>query len=198
MEKLTRSICILFDEPVDQQTSSHPLSCNTKLEHKIRRLLEKYKSSPSDWHKYTLFHPLEYTRNLVDAGNGRFNVIILCWGPGQFSQIHNHADSQCFVKVLQGQLLESRYACPKDEGGSEPKPLIEVSANVVGTNEVTFINDAIGIHRMENNSHTDNAISLHVYFPPLLGCQLFDLRTGRKDSSTTVFHTQFGRKMKKK
>lgn len=24
-----------------------------------------------------------YTRNLVDEGNGKFNVIVLCWGEGQ-------------------------------------------------------------------------------------------------------------------
>lgn len=24
-----------------------------------------------------------YTRNLVDEGNGKFNLIVLCWGEGQ-------------------------------------------------------------------------------------------------------------------
>ena len=34
---------------------------------------------------YTLpaFFIPRYTRNLVDEGNGKFNVIILCWGEGQ-------------------------------------------------------------------------------------------------------------------
>lgn len=26
--------------------------------------------------------PFRYTRNLVDQGNGKFNLMILCWGEG--------------------------------------------------------------------------------------------------------------------
>lgn len=40
-----------------------------------------------------------YTRNLVDEGNGRYNLIVLCWDSGQGSGIHDHADSHCFMKV---------------------------------------------------------------------------------------------------
>ncbi|KAI1704578.1 cysteine dioxygenase type I domain-containing protein [Ditylenchus destructor] len=159
-------------------------------------MLEKYKSNQRDWQKYTLFHPLEYTRNLVDAGNGQFNLIILCWGPGQFSQIHNHTDSHCFVKVLQGQLLETRYACPK--AGDEGEPLVEIGSDIHPTNAITYISDQIGLHRMENNSHTDNAVTLHLYTPPLTHCHLFDLRTGKRDNSTASYHTEFGRRTNKK
>ena len=41
-----------------------------------------------------------YTRNLVDRGNGRYNLIVLCWDSGQGSSIHDHGDSHCFMKVL--------------------------------------------------------------------------------------------------
>ena len=26
---------------------------------------------------------IRYTRNLVDEGNGKYNLIVLCWGEGQ-------------------------------------------------------------------------------------------------------------------
>ena len=32
---------------------------------------------------------LRYTRNLVDEGNGRYNLIVLCWGEG-----HGRLDHQ--------------------------------------------------------------------------------------------------------
>lgn len=57
-----------------------------------------------------------YTRNLVDAGNGKFNLMILCWGEGHASAIHDHADSHCFMKMLKGELREIRYSWPKDTG----------------------------------------------------------------------------------
>lgn len=44
------------------------------------------------------FH--RYTRNLVERGNGRYNLIVLCWDSGQGSSIHDHAGSHCFMKVL--------------------------------------------------------------------------------------------------
>jgi len=40
--------------------------------------------------------------NLVDQGNGKFNLMILCWGEGHGSSIHDHTDSYCFLKMLQG------------------------------------------------------------------------------------------------
>ena len=40
------------------------------------------KSNRADWDKYALFDPAKYTRNLVSNGNGKFNLLILCWGEG--------------------------------------------------------------------------------------------------------------------
>lgn len=49
----------------------------------------------------------------MDAGNGKFNLMILCWGPGHGSAIHDHADSHCFMKILSGSLAEVRFAWPQ-------------------------------------------------------------------------------------
>lgn len=59
--------------------------------------------------------PHRYTRNLVDAGNGKFNLMILCWGEGHGSAIHDHSKSHCFMKMLKGELCETRYAWPTQE-----------------------------------------------------------------------------------
>lgn len=41
-----------------------------------------------------------YSRNLVDGGNGLFNVLILCWPSGSGSKIHDHPGSHCIVRRL--------------------------------------------------------------------------------------------------
>ncbi|VDQ07485.1 unnamed protein product [Trichobilharzia regenti] len=41
-----------------------------------------------------------YTRNLVDEGNGKYNLLLLCWSGGQKTGIHDHAGSHCFVKAI--------------------------------------------------------------------------------------------------
>lgn len=40
-----------------------------------------------------------YTRNLVDTGNGKYNLMIVCWSEGQGSGIHDHPNSHCIMKV---------------------------------------------------------------------------------------------------
>lgn len=69
-----------------------------------------------------------YTRNLVDAGNGKFNLMILCWGPGHGSAIHDHADAHCMMKMLSGQLSEIRYAWPKDPKESEEGDIFKAAS----------------------------------------------------------------------
>jgi cysteine dioxygenase len=39
--------------------------------------------------------------------------------------------------------------------------------------------DKIGLHRVENKSHSKKAVSLHVYCPPILECERFDERTSK-------------------
>lgn len=78
----------------------------------VNHLLLSYKSNPMEWKKFAKFDRYRYTRNLVDAGNGKFNLMIICWGEAHGSAIHDHADSHCFMKMLQGELREIRYAWP--------------------------------------------------------------------------------------
>ncbi|KAF7278583.1 hypothetical protein GWI33_008202 [Rhynchophorus ferrugineus] len=67
---------------------------NVDLVHYIMRA---YKSNPIEWKKYAKFDRYRYTRNLVDDGNGKYNLMALCWGEG-------HG----------GSLEEVRYAWPKE------------------------------------------------------------------------------------
>lgn len=40
------------------------------------------------------------------------------------------------------------------------------------TNEVTYMSDELGLHRVENPSHSNRAVSLHLYSPPFKSCQV--------------------------
>jgi len=157
----------------------------------LREVLESYKSNPADWQKYAHFDAHKYTRNLVDVGNGKFNLLILCWGPGMGSSIHDHTDSHCFVKVLDGSLLETRYAWPEDS----ESPMEETGSDLHNTNGVTYISDKIGLHRMENPSHSDCTVTLHLYIPPFDHCRVFDQRTGKSSNALVTFYTKYGEKV---
>ncbi|KAF7634539.1 Cysteine dioxygenase [Meloidogyne graminicola] len=180
MDKLIKEIREIFNED----------SINIE---EVKQLLEEYKSNANDWNKFALFDPHKYTRNLVDAGNGKYNLMILCWGPGMGSSIHDHTNAHCFVKVLQGNLLETRFELPIEE--QSEKPLIESGTQLYKLNGVSYISDKIGLHRMENPSHSDSAITLHLYIPPFTHCNTFNQRTGFKQKCNVTFYSKFGNKV---
>ena len=72
---------------------------------------------------------------MIDEGNGKYNLMLLCWGGGHGSAIHDHADAHCFMKILNGNLSEIRFSWPSDSG-----PMVEISRNTLETNSVCYIN----------------------------------------------------------
>jgi cysteine dioxygenase len=160
----------------------------------VMDLFETYKSNQADWKKYTKFDTHRYTRNLVSAGNGKYNLMLLCWGEGMGSSIHDHADAHCFVKILDGALREVQYDWPKTENADQP--LVEKCSGSLSKNSVTYINDSIGLHRVENSSHTDPAVSLHCYIPPFEACHAFNQQTGHRTRCKVTFWSKFGERTK--
>lgn len=229
----------------------------------VQKLMGGYKSNPKDWSKYAKFDRFRYTRNLVDAGNGAFNIMILCWGPGHASAIHDHADSHCFMKLLSGNLDEVRYEWPEnvqpevmkvlkknkprrkccsesqdglvekisklncqnesgddrrqtdrcpndkcdggknsdenlsDDEGYDIRDMKVRGRSKMEVNDVCYINDALGLHRVENPSHVDGAVSLHLYCPPFDSCRVFDARTGKPTEVKVTFWSMYGKKIKR-
>ncbi|XP_041988405.1 cysteine dioxygenase type 1 [Aricia agestis] len=203
----------------------------------VQKLMACYKSDPKDWKKYAKFDRFRYTRNLVDAGNGAFNIMILCWGPGHASAIHDHADSHCFMKLLSGSLEEVRYDWPEnvepevvkklkkkptrrccseseelenkmnnveisehqceEAGEYEAGNMNEIGRTRLEVDDVCYINDALGLHRMENPSYVDGAVSLHLYCPPFDSCRVFDSTTGKASEVKVTFWSMYGKKIKR-
>ncbi|KAJ3604181.1 hypothetical protein NHX12_028922 [Muraenolepis orangiensis] len=157
----------------------------------VQSVMESYQTQPHEWMKYAKFDQYRYTRNLVDEGNGKFNLMILCWGEGHGSSIHDHTDSHCFMKLLQGQLKETLFDWPCDKTHGD---MLQKSQRILQENQVAYINDSLGLHRVENGSHTECAASLHLYSPPFQACQTFDQRTGHRNTVKMTFCSKYGEK----
>lgn len=156
----------------------------------MKAILESYQSNKEDWGKFTFFDPHRYTRNLVDKGNNLFNVMILCWSEGQGSGIHDHANAHCFVKILEGELKETRFEWPKCEGQEMTVKQVTVNKR----NQVAYMCDEFGLHRMENPSHSNKAVSMHIYCPPFRECTTFDQKSGHARKCPVTFFSTFGKK----
>jgi len=180
----------------------------------VQYLMESYQSDPAEWLKYAKFNKFRYTRNLVDAGNGKFNLMVLCWGEGNGSSIHNHPNSDCVMKILAGQLTEVRFAWPDkhndpqhcsdadpqhdEDDDRQLQPMCEIGRTVLETDGICHINDTMGLHRVENASHTDKAVSLHLYCPPFDECSTFNQHTGHETLAKSTFWSIHGEKVSKK
>lgn len=159
---------------------------------RIQRLMANYQSNPQDWRKYAHFDSSKYTRNLVDAGNGSFNLLVLAWGPGQASPIHDHAGSHCVMKILDGQLQESLYDWPNQAD----TPMHCSRTTTYQPDQVTYMHDKLGLHRV-GNSTAANSLSLHLYTPPITHAITFQESTSQpRKAGTCTFYSVHGEKVK--
>ncbi|KAF5404530.1 Cysteine dioxygenase type I [Paragonimus heterotremus] len=169
----------------------------------VKQLLASLCCATSDWEKYAYFDEFRYTRNLIDDGNDKFNLILLCWGEGQATGIHEHNGAHCFFKVLSGEVRETLYAWPESFDKQTPVrrdqpkcPLRLKKVTDFPTDGVSYIHDKIGLHRIENPSHTKRAVSLHVYCPPIRETINFEEATGRTNQCRPTFYSKYGRRMR--
>ncbi|CAL3971155.1 hypothetical protein PZA11_007481 [Diplocarpon coronariae] len=169
----------------------------------LTALLRDYASQPEHWRAYAhADRRKQYTRNLVAEVPGVFNLLMLVWTPGKKSPVHDHADSHCLMKILQGELMETRFAMPEGGAGGETSAgasagaedaegagpgkggqegLRETQRTLFREDKVAYISDQLGLHEMRNPSMTEFAVSLHLYTPPnaaMYGCHVFDPETG--------------------
>ena len=97
----------------------------------------------------------EYEREILHR-EPAFELMRIDWAPGACTPVHDHPENGCLVKVLQGELLERRYAL-----GKEDEPLHTAT---LAMGQVTYLEGAAGIHEVENAMATP-AASLHIYAP---------------------------------
>jgi predicted metal-dependent enzyme (double-stranded beta helix superfamily) len=83
---------------------------------------------------------------------------VLVWTPGKGSPIHDHGNAHCLMKILRGNLTETRFEFPQaGEGQGQMK---EISKKVYKEDAVAYMADELGLHRVTNEG-SDFAVSLH-------------------------------------
>jgi hypothetical protein len=77
--------------------------------------------------------------------------------------IHDHADAHCLMKILKGSLKETRFNFPKNSA----TPPESIKETVYSENQVTYMSDELGLHKISNPDPENVAVSLHREFPCL-------------------------------
>lgn len=149
-------------------------------------LLRRYASEHRDWEDFAHFAGDRYSRNLVHRGRD-YELLLLCWGEGHESPIHNHAEQACWMAVLDGELEEVHYRVPDGEGG----PLAEGRRQAMSRGQVAFIEDSIALHLIRPTAG-NRGVSLHLYAKPIDQCNIYCPDTGRTELIEMGYHSVRG------
>jgi predicted metal-dependent enzyme (double-stranded beta helix superfamily) len=99
-----------------------------------------------------------YARNLV-LRTQTFELLVLCWRPGQRSTIHDHGGSVGVVRVYRGDLTSRLFSV------AEGAPATPISEDLAWPGAHAAV-DRADVHQLANQSDRD-VVTVHVYSPPL-------------------------------
>ena len=125
----------------------------------IERLLREADVDREDMVVACKFSEVNYARNIL-AKSPWYQLIVICWREGQASPIHDHGESACGVRVVDGTATELRYE-KVDDGSVRMRSQGEFSPGDV------CVTSTDQIHVIRNEAGRDDLITLHLYSPPL-------------------------------
>ena len=156
---------------------------------------------------YRHFIPEHYTRNMVFR-NDLFELLVICWGVGQVTPVHNHDNQLGWMTVQEGMLSLQNYrrvSCAMGGPGDDPdrckagstKPVIleEVAQiDIASVGAVTTTDRQETIHQIGNlAAFGEPALSVHVYSRPIDSCVIYDLDRKTCQRVPLVYHSEQGR-----
>ncbi|MBX9831002.1 cysteine dioxygenase family protein [Candidatus Babeliales bacterium] len=151
----------------------------------VLRLLQKEAPTLAMLEPYIFFSNARYTRNLIHKAPD-FDLLLLCWGPGQHSPVHGHEGQKCWMKVLDGRLEFTDY---QEEPPHERRLLSPLTVNI---GEAGYVDGPAGIHAV-GNAFDIPAISLHLYALPFEQCDVYNLDLNEKHKVSLTYHTIHGK-----
>ncbi|MFT5648489.1 MAG: cysteine dioxygenase [Aureispira sp.] len=130
------------------------------------KILKQMNIPISDFEAYASWAKKGYTRNCINRTK-EYELILLCWKKGDITPIHGHDGQKCWVYQIEGDITEIRYK------KNEADDLIETNKQQLSPGGLTFMNEAMGYHRLINNTD-GRAMTLHVYVSPITSCEIFN------------------------
>jgi cysteine dioxygenase len=139
----------------------------------LDNVLRVHLVDPETLTPYLQWDRQHYTRNLIDK-TSIYELIAICWEPGQGSSIHNHQDQNCWMASPTGRLVVQNYRVVRQdlEHGKckiEPTNTVEINQK----NPVA-VDPLEPVHRVYNPAEfKQRAVSLHVYSRPFDTCIVY-------------------------
>lgn len=148
----------------------------------VQEVVERLLPAPGELDPYLNFSAVGYTRTQFYSGP-LYEILVLCWRPGQASPIHDHAASICSMAVIQGICSSEVFLLNGQKNGAKPQSGEKVRLEPSGSascsvGQVVTVQGS-DIHRISNRDHGgEDLVTVHFYLPPILTIRCFDEETG--------------------
>ena len=120
--------------------------------------------------------PDTYARRLLHRDpEGRYTVVVMTWGPGQKTALHDHAGIWCVECVVDGQMEITQYDLLSDADGMYRFAEQTRVAAVRGS--AGCLIPPFEYHTLANASSDQTSITLHVYGGEMDHCHVFEPAT---------------------
>lgn len=174
----------------------------------VLELCEGVQLSDASLEPYTFFDDSFYTRNLIYRDD-LFDVMAICWRPGQLTAVHTHNGQLCWMLMQRGNLQVVDYkwlGCDHPENqnvvgldclaGSDHIQLDRVrTVDASAGGPVVTADKLQTIHQLFNAD--EPTVSIHIYSRPFDSCVAFDLEKQhcyRRELSYFSRHGERGRR----
>ena len=139
----------------------------------LQRLLRDLDITRGDLGKHVHFDNEHYARNKI-AQSEWYELVCVCWKPGQRTPIHDHRSSSCAFLVVEGEATETAFEHEPDFTlGAEGEPVVREPGYICASWDAD-------IHEVANESDRD-LITLHIYSPALSHVRIYSRDTGRSE-----------------
>ncbi|MHC4829415.1 MAG: cysteine dioxygenase [Planctomycetota bacterium] len=146
----------------------------------LQALASKLDLDDSTIQEHIRFEDSCYARNLV-CRTPRFDMLVLCWKPGQVTTIHDHAGSLNVTRVFSGNLTSRAFE--EYERPAPGRALVRLANEERLERDCFSCVDHGEIHQLANTSDSP-LVTVHVYARPLKDINVYCPDSGEIDLIT--------------
>jgi cysteine dioxygenase len=158
---------------------------NGKYEEVLAQI-EELQISAKDVDEFAFWNNDYYTRNCI-ARSDEYELLLLCWEPGQASAIHSHNEQECWVKVISGTFRETIFSF--DELTNS---MVELESKLLGRTDASSMENQSNFHRLSTTG-SERAMSLHLYMKPITHCEVYNVNDQKLTLLPTSYYSMNGK-----
>jgi predicted metal-dependent enzyme (double-stranded beta helix superfamily) len=127
--------------------------------------------------RYRVTRPDTYARRLLYRDRDvRYTVVVMTWGPGQGTALHDHAGMWCVECVVDGEMDVTQYDLVNHDG--EIFQFERRSLVTAGRGSAGCLIPPYEYHTLANRRTAEPSVTVHVYGGEMDHCHVFEPAAG--------------------